>query len=134
RVSLQAEMAMSRPQFLGAGDQRAFLETFDAGGDIGVSLIDTQWWYSSLPAYGNTLRQRFGGSIFEPSRAATLVWQTNVLNHGGQKITFTQDQIDPLAVFAGGGVQTPQQVLWLTLLPLDQMGRYNRTTNTYNWT
>lgn len=134
RISLQGEVAMSRPQFLGAGDQRAFLETFDAGGDIGVTPFDIEWWNSSLPAYGNTLRQHFPGSIFEMSNAATLVWQTNVVDRGGQKITFTQHDIDPLAVFAGAGALPNEPVLWLTLLPLDQVGRFNRSTHAYDWT
>jgi len=132
--SVQAELAGSRPQFIGLGDQRAYVETFDADGGIGIPIADDAWENSSLPAYGNALRARFGGTFFEPTNDATLVWQTNVQNRSGKRITFTLGDIDPLAVFTGAGAPPPEPMMWLTLLPLDSVGRFNASASRYQWT
>ncbi|HXD48525.1 MAG TPA: cell surface protein SprA [Gemmatimonadaceae bacterium] len=132
-LALQAELASSRPQFASRqGD--AFVETFDAGAGISIALSDLSWYYSSLPAYGTALRSQLGGSLLEPDRAASLVWQTNVSSPGGRPITFTQTSIDPLTHLVGSGFEFNQPVLWLTLLPLDQAGRYDRAAHRYDWT
>ncbi|HEX8945198.1 MAG TPA: cell surface protein SprA [Gemmatimonadaceae bacterium] len=130
--SLQGEIASSHPQFGARNQGQAFVETFDADGGVTIPIGDVAWYYSSLPAYGNTLRsQPFSGSFFEANRASTLVWQSNVQSPGGKQIVITHSSIDPLANFAGTGFQFNEPVLWLTLLPLDQGGR---NTTTFNWT
>ncbi|HEY4129598.1 MAG TPA: cell surface protein SprA, partial [Gemmatimonadaceae bacterium] len=83
---------------------------------------------------GNTLRSKYGATFFEPNRAATMAWQTNVSTPGGTRLFFTRQQIDPLVEFTGSGFQVPEPVLWLTLLPTEQVGQYNRATKRYQWT
>lgn len=131
--SFSAEVAHSNPQFLARNQGTAYVETFDANGGTSIALSDQAWLYSSLPAYGNTLAARFGGTFFEPSHAATLVWQTNVQSPTGRRLAVTRSDIDPLLTFAGAGEQFNEPLLWLTLLPLDQVGRYDATTRTYKW-
>ena len=89
---------------------------------------------SSLPAYGHSLASPFGGTFFEPSHAATLVWQTNVQSPTGRRLVVTRSEIDPLLTFAGNGIELSEPVLWLTLLPLDQVGRYDGASRSYKWT
>ncbi len=132
-IGFQAEVATSHPQFATRqGD--AYVETFDAGAGTSFALSDLAWYYSSLPAYGNTLRSTFGGSVLEPNRAATLTWQSNISSLGGHQVTFTRTQIDPLTHLVGTGFQFNEPILWLDLLPLDQVGRYNRSTRSSDWT
>ena len=131
--SVQGEVATSHPQFAARNQGQAFVETFDNEGGISIPLGDVAWYYSSLPAYGHTLRLApFGPSFFEPNRAATLVWQSNVKSSPtGPQIVIRHTDIDPLANFAGTGFQFNEPVLWLSLLPADQGGR---NTSTFNWT
>jgi hypothetical protein len=132
RFSVQGEIASSHPQFAARNQGQAFVETFETDGGIAIPIGDVSWYYSSLPAYGHTLRsQPEGSSFFEPNRAATLVWQSNVQSPGGHQIVFKHSDIDPLADFAGTGFQFNEPVLWLSLLPLDQGGR---NTKTFDWT
>lgn len=133
RFSLQAEIASSHPQFAARNQGQAFVESFDAEGGVSIPVGDLAWSYSSMPAYGNTLRTRFGATFFEPARASTLAWQTNVQTLGGRQVVITHGSIDSLAKFSGTGFQFNEPVLWLTLLPLDQAGRYNRSTKQYDW-
>src|SRR5581483_9477896 len=129
------ELASSHPQFAARNQGQAYLETFESDGGVSIAIGDQAWYYSSLPAYGNSLRAApFGAGFFEPNRAATLVWQTYVQTIGGRRITFTQSDIDPLLNFTGAGLLANEPVLWLTLLPLDQVGRYHRSTHSYDWT
>jgi len=131
RFSINAEMASSHPQF-GLGSQgQAYVETFDAESGTPIPLADISWYYSSLPAYGNTLH-RIG--TFEPTNAATLVWQTFVRDARGNLIQFKQTDIDPLTHLAGTGVLFNEPVLWLSLLPLADGGQFNRSTKKYDWT
>jgi hypothetical protein len=129
--SVQGEIASSHPQFAAHNQGSAFVETFDGTTGTAISLGDIGWSYSSMPAYGHTLRGiQFGPSLFEPSRASTLVWQTYVQTASGRRIQFTRSNIDPLAEFAGTGAEPNETLLWLTLLPLDQGGR---TTTQFKW-
>ena len=134
RVSLITEVASSRPQFAAGNSNTAYLETFDTDGGITIPLGDQAWNYSSMPAYGNTLRSQFPGTLFEPARASTLVWQTVPKTPGGAAITFTRSSIDPLLRFTGSGIETTEPVLWLSLLPLDLGGDFQPGTRRYNWT
>ena len=134
RFAFTAEVAHSNPQFLARNQGTAYVETFDANGGTSIALSDQAWLYSSLPAYGNSLASRFGGTFFDPSHAATLVWQTNVQSPGGRRLAVTANEIDPLLAFTGSGFQLAEPMLWLTLLPLDQVGRYDPSTRAYKWT
>ncbi|HVX40029.1 MAG TPA: cell surface protein SprA, partial [Gemmatimonadaceae bacterium] len=130
-ISLNAELASSHPQF-GLGSQgQAYVETFDTQAGTSIPLADISWYYSSMPAYGNTLRRI---APFEMNNAATLVWQTLVKDSHGNLIRFTQTDIDSLTHLAGTGVQFNESVLWLSLLPLSEGGRFNRATKQYDWT
>ena len=133
RISLQAELASSHPQFGARGSGEAFVDGFDGGSGTSIPLADVAWYYSSLPAYGNSLRSL--GAIFDTTHAATLVWQTNVHSvNGSAAITFKQSQIDPLTALIGTGYEPNEPVLWLSLLPTGQAGQFNRTTHQYDWT
>jgi len=134
RLSLFGEVASSHPQFAARNQGQAYVETFDAGSGTTIALGDQAWYWSSLPAYGSALRAKFGGAFFEERNAATLVWQTNVQTPGGQRLTVTRSGIDPLLRLTGSGIESNEPVLWLTLLPLDQAGRYDRTSKQYQWT
>lgn len=134
RISLQGEIASSHPQFGARGSGEAFVEGFDGAGGMSIPLADISWYYSSLPAYGNKLGS-FGARFFEPNHAATLVWQTNASSPGGGKpIVYKLSQIDPLTALIGSGFEPNEPVLWLSLLPNSQAGRYNRATRKYDWT
>lgn len=133
-VAFSAEIAHSNPQFLARNQGTAYIESFDQNGGTSIALSDQAWLYSSLPAYGHSLAAPFGGTFFEPSHAATLVWQTNVQSPGGRRLTVTRSEIDPLLSLVGTGIQFNEPLLWLTLLPLDQVGRYDAVTRTYKWT
>ncbi|MEO7083463.1 MAG: cell surface protein SprA, partial [Gemmatimonadaceae bacterium] len=131
--SLQGEIATSKPQFGSSGE--AYVTDFEGSGGLSIALGDGAWHYSSLPAYGHTLRSPiFGGALFELNRASTMVWQTYVQTLGGTQIKFTQSSIDPLVVLSGAAVEPNEPVMWLTLLPLDQRGRFNRAKKGYDWT
>ena len=131
-ISLIGEIASSHPQFAARNQGDAFVETFENGGGVSVALSDQAWYYSSLPAYGTSLRSRFGP--LEPANAATLVWQTNVQTPTGRRIVVRRSDIDPLLNLVGTGIELNEPALWLTLLPLDQTGKYNRATKQYDWT
>ena len=133
-VSLIGEIAASHPQFGARNQGDAFVETFEGGGGVSIALSDQAWYYSSLPAYGNSLRSRFGPGSFEPSNASTLVWQTNVQTPTGRRVTIRPSDIDPLIKVVGTGLELNEPALWLTLLPLDETGRYDRATRQYDWT
>jgi len=131
RLSVQGEVASSHPQFAAGNQGSAYAEVFDGTSGTSISLGDIAWSYSSMPAYGHSLRgAQFTSSLFEMDRAATLVWQTYVQTASGRRIQFTQRNIDPLAEFAGTGAEPNETLLWLTLLPLDQGGR---TTQQFDW-
>jgi cell surface protein SprA len=133
-ISITGEFATSHPQFLARNQGSAYVETFEQGAGVSIALGDIAWYYSSLPAYGHSLRStQFSGMPFDTTRASTLAWQSNVQTPGGQRIVFQPSQIDPLSRFAGSGIELNEPVLWLTLLPLDQAGRYNRRTHGYDW-
>jgi cell surface protein SprA len=134
RFAIQGEMASSHPQLFARNQGTAYVESFEGAGGVLIALGDIAWDFSSMPAYGHTLRSQFGSAFFEQSRAATLVWQTNVKSFGGDRRIVTLKNIDPLASFAGGGVQFPEQLLWLSLLPLDQLGGYKQGPRRYDWT
>lgn len=133
-ISLIGEIATSNPQFAARNQGEAYVETFDGSGGVSVALSDQAWYFSSLPAYGNSLRSRFGPGFFEPANASTLVWQTNVQTPTGRRIPIRRSDIDPLLREVGAGVEFNEPALWLTLLPLDQAGKYDRATKQYDWT
>ncbi len=132
RVHLLAEFATSRPQF--GGSSQAYLENFEGGGGVPVSLLDPNWYYSSQPALGGRLSALIGGAgTLDLSRASTLAWQNNGLNPAGKSVAFTLQQIDPLTDIVGAGLQEPEPVLWLTLYPLGIGGAYNDQAKRYEW-
>lgn len=124
RVSLQGEFAMSKPQPNAAG--QAYIESFEGDGAIpGLSLSEGAWYYSSRPSLGTTLAARFGSNTFAPSRASTLAYQNNGVDVTGNFVQFNIQQIDPSVRIQGGGVQTPEQLLWMTLYPLKTGGIFD---------
>jgi hypothetical protein len=134
RIALHGEIAGSHPQFLAHNNDASYVDDFEGAGGINIPLGDINWYLSSLPAYGNSLRSRFPDLPFEPRQAASIVWQTNAQALGGATAVFKRSQIDPRTDLIGAGVELNEPVLWLTLLPLKDQGRYNRSTRRYDWT
>src|SRR5262249_47584752 len=135
RISISGEIATSHPQFLARNQGSAWVDEFEGGGGVSIPLADIAWQYSSLPAYGKSLvGGGFGPLLFEQNRASTLVWQTNGRTVGGGQAIFTRKQIDPLTTLFGTGVEPTEPVLWLTLLPLSQVGRFQPTARRFDWT
>jgi cell surface protein SprA len=134
RIAVHGEIASSHPQFLARNNDASYVDDFEGAGGINIPLGDINWYLSSLPAYGNSLRSRFGPGFFEQNHAASIVWQTNAQTLGGATALFKQSQIDPRTDLIGAGVELNERVLWLTLLPLGDQGRYNRSTRRYDWT
>lgn len=122
-ISLQTEFAMSKPQPNSAG--QAYIESFEGDAGITVSLHEAAWYFSSRPLDGVTASQKFGPDIFSANRASTLVFQNNAYDVAGNVRTFTAEQIDPSVRIQGSGVQTPEQVLWMTLYPLRTGGVFD---------
>ncbi len=132
RLRIDGEVATSRPQIGGGG--QAYLESFESEGGTNVLLQDPNWYLSSQPALGTRLASRIGGgATLDLVRASTLAWQTNGLNAIGQPTNFTLQQIDPLTTIAGSGLTQPEQVLWMTLYPLNVGGVYNDVRKKYQW-
>src|SRR5205823_723372 len=128
-----AEVATSRPQ-LGLGREgQIYVAEFDTEGGINIPMAEQSWYFGSLPAYGRTLRSRFGG-LLEPARATTLVWQNFPRPDSGQRRTFTIADIDSLARFGGAGFVPNETLLWLTLHPLRNAGRFDPSTGQPFWT
>jgi cell surface protein SprA len=134
RIAVHGEIASSHPQFLARNNGASYVDDFDGASGINIPLGDINWYLSSLPAYGNSLRSRFGAGFFEPNRAASIVWQTNAQALNGARAVFKRSQIDPLTDLIGAGVELNEPVLWLTLLPLRDQGRYDKATRRYDWT
>jgi cell surface protein SprA len=132
RLRIDGEVATSRPQIGGGG--QAYLESFEGDGGVNLLLQDPNWYLSSQPALGSRLASRIGGgATLDLTRASTMAWQTNGLNAIGEATTFTLQQIDPLTTLAGSGLTQPEQVLWMTLYPLNIGGAYNDVRKKYQW-
>ena len=132
KVHLLGELATSRPNI--GGSPQAYLETFEGDGGIVVPLGDPAWYLSSQPAVGSKIGALIGGATsLDLARASTFAWQSNGLSPAGKPVTFTIQQIDPLADVVGAGLQQPEPVLWMTLYPLGIGGQYNDRTKQYEW-
>ena len=126
RIDVSGEFATSRPQPNSAG--LAYVESFEGEGGTGVTLADPVWYYSSLPAAGR-LATLLPGVVFDTAHAATLAWQNNGTDSAGMPVTLTINQIDPQVNITGSGVQSFEQLLWLTLYPLRVGGLRGRTSS-----
>lgn len=131
RLDLTAEVAMSRPR-QGAG-QQAYLESFEGSGGVTVNLLESQWQLSSQPSLGLRLPERVGAATLDTTRAATIAWQNYGTDVDNQAVTYTIQQIDPQTTLAGGTVAGFEQVLWLTLYPLNIGGLADPETNQPRW-
>lgn len=135
RVALQAEFAMSKPRPNAAG--QAYIESFEGNAERSLSLLESSWYFSSLPALGSSLAGS-GLSVFTNARAATLAYQNNGVDLSGNYPQFTIQQIDPSVRIVGSGVQQSEQLLWMTMYPLKTGGILDRVPGTsirrYAWT
>jgi cell surface protein SprA len=140
RVALSAELAASRPQ--ANASQQAYLESFEGEGGLPIQLADPQWYFSSQPALGSRIPARFGATVFDLGRAATLAWQSNGLDAEGRAVRYRIDQIDDAVAQSGTGIAGPEPLLWLTLYPLAVGGQLNPNVigggvpaaNAFRWT
>lgn len=131
RVSLQGEFATSRPRPNSAG--QAYIESFEGEGGITVTLDDRNWYYGSAPYPGPRLEARFGNGVFDFDRAATMTWQTNIVNADGDPVVYRLETIDP-QTRQTGGVSLPEPVLWMTLFPRSIGGLSTGDGRDYRWT
>ncbi|MBA3645071.1 MAG: cell surface protein SprA [Gemmatimonadaceae bacterium] len=131
RVGLSAEFAASRPR-TGAA-QQAYIESFEGEAGLFIPLSDQQWYYSSQPALGRQLASRFGGGVFDLSRAATLAWQSNGADASGKVVKYSIEQIDTLTSLTGTGISGPEPLLWMTLYPASVGGLFDNATGTFRW-
>ncbi|MEO8337483.1 MAG: cell surface protein SprA, partial [bacterium] len=133
RISLQGEIATSRPQL--NSSTQAYIESFEGDAGITVNLSDQAWALSSQPADGHLLPRRFGANPFDLRRASTLAFQNNGTNPTtGANILVQRDSIDANASFLGFGSTSYETLLWMTLYPLNIGGRYDPATHTAAWT
>jgi hypothetical protein len=113
RISLQAEMATSRPQPNSIG--QAWLDSFAGEGGISISTLDPNWLLSSRP-----LETRATGALsFTEDNAASITWQTNVhLPTDSTPLRFTSRMVDrSIVIQTTSGFSFPENILWLTLQP-----------------
>jgi hypothetical protein len=129
RIDVSGELAASRPKPNAAG--QAYLESFEGQGGIQVPLTDAQWYYSSQPALGQLIPSRFGSSVFDLNRAATMAWQSDGLDATGKAYRPRIEDIDPLTNIIGTGISAPEPLLWMTLYPLSVGGL--RGTGGFQW-
>lgn len=127
RIGLQAEFAMSKPQPNAAG--QAYIESFEGSADRSLSLLESSWYFSSLPALGLSLAGQ-GASVFTLPRASSLAYQNNGVDGTGYSPQFTIQQIDPSVRLVGAGVQPFEPLLWMTLYPLRTGGMPGRDPDT----
>ena len=131
RLDISAELAVSRPR-QGGGEQ-AYIESFESQGGLSVNLLESQWQVSSQPALGTQLPTRIGAATLDTTRAATMAFQNYGTDADGRAVTFTIQQIDPRTTLAGGAIAGFEQVLWLTLYPLNIGGIADPETNQPRW-
>ena len=132
RIAFAGEIAASRPQT--NASQQAYLESFEGEGGLPISLSDPQWYFSSQPALGTKVAARFGATVFDLDRAATLAWQSNGTDAQGAPVTYRIGDIDTAVTQSGVGVSGPEPLLWLTLYPLGIGGQLDNATGRFRWT
>ena len=136
RLAVQGEFAMSKPQPNSAG--QAYIESFEGEAGVGVSLSEASWYYSSKPALGSVLPGLVGGPTLNLNRASTLAFQNNGVDGAGNYVQYSINQIDPAVRDTGGGIQSAEQLLWMTLYPLRTGGIFDFTPGTsqrrFAWT
>ena len=132
-ISVSGELATSRPQPNAAG--QAYVESFEGEGGITIPLAEANWYYSSQPALGVRLPQLIGGdAMLDTNRAATMAWQNLGGDARGNVLMLTLQDIDPLVKYGGTStLQTPEQLLWLTLYPLSVGGVFNNGEDKFKW-
>jgi hypothetical protein len=128
-VSFAGEFAASKPR--PSSHQQAYLESFEESGGLNVMLSDQFWYYSSQPAVAHNVLSRFGADLLDLSHATQLAYQSNVRDSTGRQLQFTIDKIDPEVEFAGVGAAAPEQILWLTLFPLNRGLRDDPNSNAH---
>jgi hypothetical protein len=132
RVGFSAELAASRPQT--NASQQAYLESFEGEGGLPIVLSDPQWYFSSQPSLGTRIPSRFGATVFDLNRAATLAWQSNGFNARGEAVHYRIDEIDNEVAQSGTGVGGAEPLLWLTLYPLAIGGQLDDAAGVFRWT
>jgi hypothetical protein len=131
RLEVGAEFAVSQP--LQRRNQQAYIESFQSEGGVNVSLLDAQWQLSSQPSLGTTLPGRIGAQVFDTLRATSMAFQNSGTGANGQLVQFTIADIDPQAAFAGLGLASAEQIMWLSLYPLAVGGKYDVERRRHRW-
>jgi len=130
RIRMIGELAISKPQPNAAG--QAYLATFEDNAGRTILLPENAWALSSQPAAGARLQALLGGTQLTLNRNTSLAFQNAALDPVGKQLQFTTEQIDPRVLLRGVGVQSIEQVLWLTLFPLKVGGLLKTESGTSN--
>jgi hypothetical protein len=129
-LDLKGEFAFTAPQGNRAG--QAYLEEFEGGAGIAVSLRETAWEFSSVPEHGDGFEAV--GIIGPPDSAdaVQVTWQNLVPGSGGQPVEVRTQDIDSL-VRISGGASPIETVLYLTM-HADTAGGFVDRSNDSRWT
>jgi hypothetical protein len=131
RLEVRGEVALSRP--LGSASQQAYLESFEGDGGTNIPLADWRWQYSSQPAVGRKLAALLGAGSLDLERTSTMAFQNYGADAAGRPIAFSIRDIDPLVALPPGFVPGIEQILWLSLYPLQVGGIFDAATGRYRW-
>ena len=149
-ISLNAEMALSKPQPNSTG--QAYLEEFEGQTGRFISMSDVDWHWGSIPSSARGAEPfGFSGAFdplsfsggFDPGFAAFMTWQSLPVNcldppacKNNTLVQFFPQQIDP-EILLTGATQTPEPILWMMLKPDTVLGLAHTTNDTLlgtpNW-
>src|SRR5688572_924273 len=110
-VNVRGEMAFSMPN--PNTRKEAYVDDFEAGDEIGLSMRRREWQLGSRPEVVDGAENYLPG-VLAVDNATSLVWQHDVLNKEGQAIgPVKPSRIDQQ--IRVGGAEVPEPVMWLTI-------------------
>ena len=129
RLDVHGELAFTQPNPNEAG--AAYLEDFEGGGGLQVSLRENSWNFSSVPQRPDGLEGIGFAAGFDSADAVMLTWQNLYLDPatGGAAQVRTTD-IDSLIRITGGSPL--ETVLYVTIHP-DTSGGFPDANNLLRW-
>ena len=128
-LALQGEFAFTAPQANRAG--QAYLEEFEGGSGLPVSLRESSWGFSGRPEQPDGLEDIGLGGGLDSADAVQLTWQNLVANNSGAPVVVRTQDIDSLIRITGGSAPI-ETVLYLTL-HADTAGGFVMRDNSSRW-
>lgn len=129
-LDLKGEFAFTAPQGNRAG--QAYLEEFEGGAGLQVSLRETAWEFSSVPEHGDGFEAVDIIGPPDSADAVQLTWQNLVDDGSGRPVEVRAQSIDSL-IRISGGAQPIETVLYLTM-HADTAGGFVQRLRNSNWT